>query len=108
VADISLSKRPQYGITNCVHKHIRIRVPIEPFPVRDLHSAQNELPSLDQLVNIVTYPDMIHVGEYMGGKSATKPFRHVAPSRQRELPCAFLVKKDFGESTTSSHHRSAI
>ena len=74
MADVSLAQRAEYRVTNRVHQHVSVRVAVQTFAVRNFYAAQDELPPFDQLMDIVTYTNMIHGTEYRARSPATKDF----------------------------------
>ncbi len=99
MADVRLAQRAQHRVANRVHQHVRVRVPVQTFAVRDFDAPENELPALDQLVDVVTYADMIHGREYRARSPATKIF--CESTRKVMRP-----EKSFGARRLNRHHQN--
>jgi hypothetical protein len=74
VADVRFAQRSEHRVANRVHQHVRVRVPVQTFAVRNFDAPKHKLPAFDELVDIVTNADMIHGHEYRARSPATKDF----------------------------------
>lgn len=63
-SNVALADSTEHRVTNRMHQHIRIRMPIEPFRVHDFNAAQNELSTIDKLMDVVADAYVMHVPQY--------------------------------------------
>ena len=60
--DIGLPDGSQNRIANGVHQDIRIGMAVQALRVRYLDTAEEELATLDQPMDVIAYTDMVHGG----------------------------------------------
>jgi hypothetical protein len=64
--DVALAQSAKNRIAYGVHQHIRVRMPFEPPGMRNFHTPQDQLPTLDQWMHIITNPHVNHVSDFSG------------------------------------------
>ena len=74
MANIRLTQSAKDSIADRVHEHVGIRMSIKSFVMRNLDSAQDELASLDQSMDVVTDADSIHLQNYMAHPAGNQAF----------------------------------
>ena len=74
MADVLLAQRAENGVADRVHQRIRVRMAVQPFRVWNLHAAQDELASRDQLMNVVTDAHVNHEPKLEGLRPTSPRF----------------------------------
>ena len=59
-ANVRLAKRAEHGVADGVQQDIGVRMPVEPLGVGNVDAAENAFSALDQLMNIVSGPNVNH------------------------------------------------
>jgi len=93
-SDVAFAEGAKNRIANSMHQDIRIGVAFEPFEMRNLDSTENQFPSCDQLVHIVSDPDIIHAREYRAAglernaeEKAAQPAGNYLNWRRKRFAC---------------------
>ena len=58
--EIAKSQSSKQSVRRCVHQHIRIRMAIEAFGVKNLHPTENKFAARNQSVNVITNANVNH------------------------------------------------
>ena len=58
--DVLLAQRAQESVAQRVHQDVRIRVALQSFAMRNLHTAQDEFASGNQRMHVITDSNMNH------------------------------------------------
>ena len=72
MADVALAQRAEHRVGDGVKQRVRVRVAVETLGVRNLDAAEDELPPLDEPVNIVADADMIYGASISGPEGALR------------------------------------